>query len=198
MANAGAKTILRSQTPFRPFSIKRFGCNFCFKGVMSLIFKKVDYMDISIKLIIEISNTLLKKIFYLFTIALLTSCLDTPNSSTIISGKVTDANNLPVPNVNFFLTGFDTKGGISGTTTFENSIDTDTAGNFRFESVYPRKTDFVELSAASSSSIDFLNTWDLYIERNGNFDLFSSPEQFDKKEFGKTHFKNFQIRKRGK
>jgi hypothetical protein len=123
----------------------------------------------------------------------LVSCRDSkvPSAPTIVTGKVTDENDMPIEGVLIRMYGTKRQG-LSGVGTFDTEGLTDKDGNYTLSYVVPRGTDFVNIRSTASSAIND-QTLRIDIYKNG---LAIGGSELQWGEYGKTTTINFQYIKR--
>jgi hypothetical protein len=118
-----------------------------------------------------------------------------PSTPTIVTGKVTDENNLPVEGVEFLFYGTDKKG-LSGIPTFDLSATSDKEGIYRFSQVIPNGTDNASILPQESNKFRFGIDYSIFFYKDGIANAATAPIEIERKKYGKENVINFQIRKK--
>lgn len=116
-----------------------------------------------------------------------------PSTPTIVTGKVTDENNLPVEGVEFLFSG-NTRSGLSVINTFNVREISNTIGSYTLSKIIPSNTDQAELKIVGFFSISPNHT--LWFLQNGIYMELGNPVTIPSSGYGKTNTFNFQIRKK--
>lgn len=119
-----------------------------------------------------------------------------PTAPTIVTGKVIDENGLPLEGAGLSFYGVDNRGW-SGIQTFDLTTETDKDGNYWFSYIVPKNTDDVSITSRGTSKVIIDNqNYQVFVLREGQFQLESSPYFIPRSDWGKTTIVNYQFRKR--
>ncbi|AXE18641.1 hypothetical protein DR864_13195 [Runella rosea] len=116
-----------------------------------------------------------------------------PSDPTIVTGKVTDENNLPMEGVEFLFSG-NARRGLSVINTFSTREISNTLGSYTLSYVIPSTTDQAELKIVGIFSISPNHS--MWILQNGIYEELGNPINIQRSEYGKINTFNFQIRKK--
>lgn len=120
-----------------------------------------------------------------------------PKTATVITGKVIDENNKPVEGWEFMFYG-SRLNGISGMSTFQEQILTDSNGMFSFSITIPPETVTVRFAPLGFRFDDKLNRKNpdylIFIEIGGKFEPRIKDEAYP--IIGKENTYNYQIKKK--
>jgi hypothetical protein len=135
--------------------------------------------------------------FIALPLLLANSCKEElPEAPTIVTGQVIDENGLPLEGAGLSFYGVDNRGW-SGVPTFDLTTETDKNGNYWFSYIVPKDTDDVRILSMTTSKviIDNLN-YQVFVLREGQYQLESSPYFIPRSDWGKTTIINYQFRTR--
>jgi hypothetical protein len=119
----------------------------------------------------------------------------TPETPTIIVGKVIDENGLPVKGAGIVFYGIHEMG-LSGYETFSNKVETDKNGTYSISEVLSDKTTSLETAPTSTDSISIqLGGYKPYIFIEGKYVPFASTYILPRDNWGKTLTLNYQFLK---
>lgn len=119
-----------------------------------------------------------------------------PSIPTIVTGRVVDENDIPVERVRLQLDGIK-RTGVSATTTFSITADTDEDGIYTLSQIVPKETDKVAILMDAGFLEEPNGSYGYipYIQIDGVYESVAVPHRIPASNYGKTTTINYQLRK---